>query len=56
MSTYFSLIFKVHYMVFRYNVCFEECMDLSPRSINGTPSKDIKPMRKTKGVGIKIKN
>ena len=48
MSTYFSMIFEVHYMVFRYDVCLEEYMDLSPRLISGTKSKYTEPMRRTK--------
>ena len=47
MSTYFFVIFEVHYMAFRYNNCFEEYMDLSLKSINDTTSKDIEPMRRT---------
>ena len=42
------MIFEVHYMIFRYNVCLEEYMDLSPRLISGTKSKYTKPMRRTK--------
>ena len=34
MFAYFSVIFEVHYMVFRYNIGLEEYMDLSPRSKN----------------------
>ena len=48
MSTCFFMIFEVHHMVFGYNVCLEEYMDLSPRSISGTKSKHIKPTRRTK--------
>ena len=40
-------------MVFRYNVCLEEYMDLSARLINGTKSKDIEPMKRTKRSGSK---
>ena len=47
-STYFFMIFEMHYTVFRYNVCLEEYMDLSSRLINGTKSKHIEPMRGTK--------
>ena len=38
MSTYFFVIFEVHYMGFRYDVYLEEYMDLSPRLISGTKS------------------
>ena len=31
MFTYFFVIFEVHYTVFRYDVCLEEYMNLSPR-------------------------
>ena len=34
MSTYFFVIFKVPYTIFRHNVCLEEYMDLSPRLFN----------------------
>ena len=55
MSTYFFVIFEVHYMVFRYNVYLEKYMDLSPRLINGTKSKDTKPMRRTQRSGSQRK-
>ena len=48
MSTYLFVIFEVHYMVSRYDVCLEEYMDLSPRLISGTKSEHIEPMRRTK--------
>ena len=48
MSTYFFVIFEVHCTIFRYNVCLEEYMDLSPRLISGTKSEHTKPMRRTK--------
>ena len=48
MSTYFFVIFEMHYMVFRYDVCLEEYMDLSLRLISGTKSEGTKPMRRTK--------
>ena len=51
MSTYFFVIFEVHYMVFKYNVCLKEYMDLSLTLISGTKSKDTKPMRRTKRSG-----
>ena len=35
-------------MIFRYDVCLEEYMDLSPTLINGTKSKHTGPMRRTK--------
>ena len=44
----FFVIFEVQYTVFRYNVCFEEYMDLSPTSISGTKSEHTEPMRRTK--------
>ena len=48
MFTYFFVIFEVHYKVFRYDVCFEEYMNLSPRLISSTKIKHIEPMRRTK--------
>ena len=48
MSTSFFAIFEVHYMIFRYNVCIEEYMDLSLRLISGTKLEHIEPMRRTK--------
>ena len=48
MSTYLFVIFEVHYIVCRYNVCLEEYMDLSLGLINGTKSKHTKPMRRAK--------
>ena len=48
MSTYFFVIFEVHCIVFRNNVCLKEYMDLSPRLISGTKPEHIKPMRRTK--------
>ena len=51
MSTYFFVIFEVHYMVFRCNVCLEEYMDLSSRLKNGTRSEVTKPMRRTRRGG-----
>ena len=35
MSTYFFVIFEVHYLVFRYNVFLEEYMNLSLRLRSG---------------------
>ena len=55
MSTYFFVIFEVHYMVFRYNVCFEKYMNLSPRLRSGTTLEDTKSMRKTRRSGSKKK-
>ena len=55
MSVYFFVIFKVHYAIFRYNVCLEEYMDLSPRLKSGTTSEDTKPMRRTKKSGSQKK-
>ena len=40
--------FSWHYIVSEYNVCLEEYMNLSPGLINGTKSKDTKPMRRRK--------
>ena len=51
MSTYFFVIFEVHYTIFRYNVFLEEYMNLSPRLISGTKSKDTKPMRRIEKSG-----
>ena len=56
MSTYFFVIFEVHYMVFRYNVCLEEYMDLSLRLINGIKLEYIEPMRRTKRSESQKKN
>ena len=47
MSTYFFVIFEMHYKVFRYDVCLEEYMDLSPRLISGTKLEHVEPMRRT---------
>ena len=47
MSTYFFVIFEVHPMGFKYNVCFEEYMDLLPRLVSDTTSEDIAPIRST---------
>ena len=55
MSTYFFVIFEVYYMIFSYNVCFEEYMDLSPRLRSGTTLEDTKPMRKTRKSGSQKK-
>ena len=55
MSTYFCVIFEVHYMVFRDNVCLEEYMNLSPRLVNGTKIEDTKSMRRTKRSGSQKK-
>ena len=52
----FFVIFKVHYTIFRYNVCLEEYMDLSSRLRCGTTSEDIKPMRRTRRSGSQQKN
>ena len=45
------MIFEVHYIVFRYDICIEEYMDLSLRLRGGTTSEDIEPMRRTRGSG-----
>ena len=42
-------------MAFRYDVCLEEYMDLSPRLRSGTTSKDTKPKRQQGVVGVKRK-
>ena len=52
---FFLMIFEIHYIIFRYNVCLEKYMDLSPRLKSGTTSKDTKPMRRTKRSGSKKK-
>ena len=51
MSKYFSMIFEVHCMVFRYMFALKNTWDLSPRSISGTTSEDTEPMRRTKRSG-----
>ena len=56
MSTYFFVIFEVHYTIIRYDVCLEEYRDLSPRLKNGTTSEDTKPMRRTRWSGSQKKN
>ena len=53
MSTYFSMIFEVHHMVLRYNVCLEEYMNLLPRSISDTTSENTNPMKGQRGMRIK---
>ena len=55
MSTYFIVIFAVHHMVFRYDVYFEEYIDLSLRVVSGNASKDIEPMRRAKKKGSRKK-
>ena len=55
MSTYFSVIFEVHYIVFRYNNCFEEYMNLSPTLRSGTTLEDTKPMRRIERSGSQKK-
>ena len=50
------MIFEVHYMVFRYDVCLEEYMDLSLRLISGTKSEHIELMRRTKRSESKEKD
>ena len=51
MSTYFFVIFEVHYTDFRYNVCLEEYIRLR----SGITSKDTNPMRRTRRNGSKKK-
>ena len=45
MSTYFSMIFKVHHTIFGYDVCPKEYTNLLSRSISGITSKDIESMK-----------
>ena len=47
MSTYFFVIFEVHHIVSRYNVCLEKYINLSVRLRTGTTSEDTKPMKRT---------
>ena len=56
MSTYFFVIFEVHYSILRYNVYIEEYMDLSLRLISGTKSKDTQPMRRIERNGSQKQN
>ena len=56
MSTYLFVIFEVHYIVSKYDVCLAEYMDLSPRLISGTKSEHIEAMRKAKRSESKKKN
>ena len=51
MSAYFFVIFEVHHIVSRYDVCLEKYMDLSLRFRSSTTSKDTKPMRRTRRKG-----
>ena len=51
MSTYFSMIFALHHMVFRYVVCHKEYMDLLPMFVSGTALEDREPMRRTDRSG-----
>ena len=48
MSTYFFVIFEVHYMISRYNVCVKKYMDLSLRLKSDTTLEDIESMRRTR--------
>ena len=48
MSSYYFVIFEVHHMVSRYNVCLEKYMDLSLRLRSGITSEDTKTMRTRK--------
>ena len=52
MSIYFFVIFEVHHMAFRYDVCPQEYMDLSPRLVSRTTSEAIEPMKRTKERGV----
>ena len=54
-SLHVYMIFEVHHMVFRYDVCLEKYMDLSVRLKNGTTSEDTKPMRRTRRSGSQKK-
>ena len=40
------MIFEVHHMVFKYNVCLKEYIDLLLRLVNGNILKDIEPLRR----------
>ena len=53
MSTYFFVIFEVHYTISKYDVCLEKYMDLSLRLRSGTTSEDTKPIKRTRS-GSKI--
>ena len=55
MSTYFFVIFEVHYIVPRYDVCLEKYMDLSLRLRSGTTLEDTEPMRRTRRSGSQKK-
>ena len=48
MSTNFFMIFEVQFRIFRYDVCYEEYMDLSLRLISDTKSEHTEPTRRTK--------
>ena len=50
------MIFEVHHIVFRYNVCPEEYMDLPLRLVSDIASKDIEPMRRMKKRGNQKNN
>ena len=52
----FFMIFEVHYTIFRYNVCLEEYMNLSPRFRSGTTLENKKPMRRTRRSGSQKKS
>ena len=52
MFTYFSVIFEVHYIIFSYNVCPKENMNLLSRLVNGTRLEDIESEKKTKRSGV----
>ena len=53
MSTYFFVIFEVHYTVSRYDVCLEGYMNLLARLISSTKSKDTELVRRTRRSGTK---
>ena len=55
MSIYFFVNFEVHYTVSRYYVCFAEYMDLSPRLMSGTKSKDTEPKGRIERSGSQKK-
>ena len=48
MFTYFFVIFEVHHIISRYNVCLEKYMDLLVRLRTDTTSEDTEPMRRTR--------
>ena len=55
MSTYFFVIFEVHFRASRYDVCLEKYMDLSLILRSGSTSEDTEPMRRTRRSGSQKK-